>query len=126
MNSTNRFIALIMSIVLLVVMLYSGELVVSTVQGLNTTGWTFDGHEMVETLIDRFPLIYYALGMVGFITSMYAIARSGDLWIVQVDVYSIGKRSAGYVEKVTPFLIQVNAVVGSIVGIDSLYHLLGM
>jgi hypothetical protein len=52
-----------------------GDTIVTTVQDVNTTGWTFTGYQAVISLIDMFPLLYYAGIMVGFIVMIYVLAR---------------------------------------------------
>lgn len=54
-----------------------GEPVVDTVQGVNTTGWTFTGSAAVESIIDFCPLIYYASIILGFMAIIwYSVARA--------------------------------------------------
>ena len=59
--------ALIIAFLFLVFGLALGGSVVTTVQAVNTTLWTFTGYEAVETMIDLFPLIYYASIVLGFL-----------------------------------------------------------
>lgn len=71
--------ALIIAFLFLVFGLALGGSVVTTVQAVNTTAWTFQGHEAVETMIDLFPLIYYASIILGFLGIVwYSISRTGD------------------------------------------------
>ena len=69
--------ALIVAFLFLVFGIALGGTVVTTVQGVNTDAWVFTGHEGVESMIDLFPLIYYAAIILGFLgLCWYAITRS--------------------------------------------------
>lgn len=70
--------ALIVAFLFLTFGLALGTSIVTTVQAVNTTGWTFTGYEAVESIIDMFPIIYYAgiiLGFLGII--FYAVKMTG-------------------------------------------------
>jgi len=71
--------ALIIAFLFLVFCLALGGSVVTTVQAVNHTGWVFTGHETVETMIDLFPLIYYASIVLGFLGIVwYSITHTND------------------------------------------------
>lgn len=70
-----RIMGLIFAVIFVIAGLTLGDTVVSTVQAVNTTGWTFTGHEAVENVIDLFPLLYYTGIMVGFIVAIYVITK---------------------------------------------------
>lgn len=67
MELSKKVEALIIAFLFLVFGIALGGTVITTVQGVNTTGWTFTGHEGVESMIDLFPLIYYAAIILGFL-----------------------------------------------------------
>jgi len=64
--------ALLIAFLFLVFGLALGGTVVTTVQNVNTTGWTFTGYEGVEAMIDLFPLIYYGAIILGFMGIIWA------------------------------------------------------
>jgi hypothetical protein len=66
MELNKKIEGLIVAFLFLVIGLGLGDSVVTTVQNVNTTGWTYTGHEAVETVVDLFPLIYYAAILLGF------------------------------------------------------------
>ena len=75
---SSKLEALIVAFLFLTFGLALGSSVVTTVQNTNTTGWTFTGYEAVESIIDMFPIIYYAgiiLGFLGII--FYAVKIKG-------------------------------------------------
>lgn len=74
MALSNKVKALLFSIIFLIMGLSMGSTVVDTVQGVNTTGWTFTGYEAVESLIDLFPLLYYASIVLGFMAMVFVIS----------------------------------------------------
>jgi len=76
--------ALIVAFLFLVFGLALGDSVVTTVQDVNTTGWTFTGHDAVESIIEMFPIIYYAGIILGFLAIIFYAVKSGT-----------GKTSAG-------------------------------
>jgi ABC-type transport system involved in cytochrome c biogenesis permease subunit len=70
---------LIIAFLFLVFGLALGGTVVTTVQAVNTTGWTFTGYEGVIAMIDLFPLIYYAAIILGFLGIVWvSIKMSGS------------------------------------------------
>jgi len=76
-NLSAKVEALIIAFLFLVFGLALGGTVVTTIQAVNTTAWTFTGYEGVEAMIDLFPLIYYSAIILGFLGIMwYAITHS--------------------------------------------------
>ena len=70
---------MIIAFLFLVFGLALGGTVVTTVQAVNTTGWTFTGYEGVIAMIDLFPLIYYAAIILGFLGIVWvSIKMSGS------------------------------------------------
>jgi len=67
--------ALLIAFLFLVLGLSLGSTVVTTVQDVNTTAWTFSGHEAVESIIDLFPLIYYIAIILGFMSLVWLASR---------------------------------------------------
>ena len=65
-NLSAKVEALLIGFLFLVFGLALSGTVVTTVQNVNTTGWTFTGYEGVEAMIDLFPLIYYGAIILGF------------------------------------------------------------
>ena len=72
-----RIEALIIAFLFLVFGLALGGTVVTTVQAVNTTGWTFTGYEGVIAMIDLFPLIYYAAIILGFLGIVWVSIKMG-------------------------------------------------
>ena len=72
-----KLMGLIFAVIFVIAGLTLGDTVVSTVQAVNTTNWTFTGHAAVENVIQLFPLLYYTGIMVGFIVMIYVIAKGG-------------------------------------------------
>lgn len=69
--------ALIVAFLFLVFGLGLGDSVVTTVQNVNTTGWTFTGYTAVKSMISLFPIIYYAAIILGFLGIIwYAITKT--------------------------------------------------
>jgi len=78
-NLSAKVEALLIGFLFLVFGLALGGTVVTTVQNVNTTGWTFTGYEGVEAMIDLFPLIYYGAIILGFMGIIwYAISKSSN------------------------------------------------
>lgn len=72
MELSTKLEALIIAFLFLAFGLALGSTVVTTVQGVNHTGWTFTGYEAVTSIIDFFPLIYYAGIILGFLGIVWA------------------------------------------------------
>ena len=67
---------IVVAFLFLVMGLAFGDTVVSTVQGVNTTGWSYTGHEAVESMINFTPLIYYGSIILGFMGIIwYSLTR---------------------------------------------------
>lgn len=55
----------VFAILALLIGIELGEVVIDTIDGINTTGWSFTGYEAVTTILDLIPLMYYASVVVG-------------------------------------------------------------
>jgi len=75
MRITAKLEALIVAFLFLTFGLALGDSVVTTVQAVNTTGWTFTGHEAVESVIDMFPIVYYAGIILGFLALIFVATK---------------------------------------------------
>ena len=72
---TAKLEALIVAFLFLIFGLGLGGAVVDTVQGVNTTGWTFTGHDAVESILPMFPIVYYAGIILGFLGIIFVAIR---------------------------------------------------
>jgi len=75
MQITAKLEALIVAFLFLTFGLALGGSVVTTVQAVNTTGWTFTGYQAVESIIDMFPMIYYAGIILGFLALIFVATK---------------------------------------------------
>lgn len=55
----------VFAILALLIGIEMGDVVVDTIDNVNTTAWNFTGDDAVTTIIDLIPLMYYASVVVG-------------------------------------------------------------
>jgi len=74
--NVGAFVVGAVSIVVVVIVLLSmTPTVVDQVQNLNTTGWTFTGHEGAEALIGLVPFVWIASILVAAAVGMFGLAK---------------------------------------------------
>ncbi len=62
-------------VILVIFFLAMTPTVVDQVQGLNTTGWTFTGHEGAEALLGLVPFVWVATILMAAIVGMFVLAK---------------------------------------------------
>ena len=62
-------------VVIVIVLLAMTPTVVDQVQGLNTTSWTFTGHDGAIALIGLVPFVWIASILVAAAVGMFALAK---------------------------------------------------
>ncbi len=72
---TAKIEALIVAFLFLIFGLGLGSAVITTVQGVCTTDWTFTGHDAVEQILPIFPIVYYGAIILGFIAIIFVVAH---------------------------------------------------
>ncbi len=72
---TAKIEALIVAFLFLIFGLGLGSAVVSTVQAVCTTDWTFTGAYAVASIIPIFPIVYYGAIILGFIAIIFVVAH---------------------------------------------------
>jgi hypothetical protein len=75
---TAKIEALVVSFLFLIFGLGLGQVVISTIQGYDTNGWNFTGHEAIETLLPLFPIIYYMTIILGFLGIVFVAVTRMD------------------------------------------------
>ena len=77
MDVGQKTIGAVSIVVVVIVLLAMTPTIVDQVQNLNTTGWTFTGHEGAEALIGLVPFIWVASILVAAAVGMFTLAKSG-------------------------------------------------
>lgn len=72
---TNRVLMVIFAVIEFTLGLALGETVISTVQGINSTNWTFPAASVLILVIGYAPLFYYLGVIMGFIAMMWAASK---------------------------------------------------
>ncbi len=72
---TAKIEALIVAFLFLVFGLGLGGAVVTEVQGICTTDWTFTGKEAVANILPIFPIVYYGAVILGFIGIIFVSTK---------------------------------------------------
>lgn len=67
-------------VVIVIVLLSMTPTVVDQVQGLNTTGWTFTGHDGAIALIGLVPFVWVASILVAAAVGMFALAKGTGVY----------------------------------------------
>lgn len=77
MDVSNKVIGAVGIVVITIVLLSMTPTVVDQVQAMNTTGWTFTGHEGAVALLGLVPFIWVASILVTAAVGMFALAKGG-------------------------------------------------
>lgn len=75
MKMTEKIIGAVGIVVITIVLLAMTPTVVEAVQDLNTTGWTFTGHEGAEQLIGLVPFVWVAGILIASAVGMFQLAK---------------------------------------------------
>jgi len=64
-------------VVITLALLSLTPVVVDAVQDMNTTGWTFAGHEGAEAMLGLVPFVWVASILLGAVVGMIYLSKSG-------------------------------------------------
>lgn len=72
---TDRILGIIFAVIEFTLGLALGETVISTVQGIDTSNWTFPAASVLILVIGYAPLFYYLGVIMGFIGMMFVASK---------------------------------------------------
>lgn len=76
MDLSKKIIGAVAIVIIVVTLLALTPTVVDQVQDMNTTGWTFTGHEGAEALLGLVPFIWVASILIAAAVGMFALAKA--------------------------------------------------
>jgi len=76
MDVSEKIIGAVGIVVLTIVLLAMTPVVVDQVQAMNTTGWTFTGHDGAIALLGLVPFVWVAGVLIAACVGMFVLAKS--------------------------------------------------